>query len=166
MIGLTGEELRQAGVANAEVRVGDAEHLDIAGESVDVVLCGFCVFLFLQPRVTLDGFRRVLRSGGRFAAWILADRVLDYPWVFDALARPVSEMSSELAPGEVCSSPPRHCRSSSRKPGFDDISTTTAEHRFPFADVDALLGWWRPHFLGPVLSSLGAQDLQRFRTRV
>jgi ubiquinone/menaquinone biosynthesis C-methylase UbiE len=163
MIELIGEQLRRDSVANAEVRVGDAEHLEIEDRSFDVVLCGFCVFLFPQPLQAFGEFRRVLRAGGRFACSTFADGVLDYPWVFDALdeagiqtgLRPRSEpnplltsegLSKALAQAE-----------------FDQITTTPMEHRFLFGDVDALLRWWQSHFLGPAFSRMHADELHRFR---
>jgi len=55
---------------SVEVRVGDSEHLDLADDSFDVVLCGFGVFFFPDPSAALSECRRVLRNDGRFVASI------------------------------------------------------------------------------------------------
>jgi O-methyltransferase/aklanonic acid methyltransferase len=66
MVEMMAEELRSNGARNAEVRLGDAEHLDLPDGSFDVVTCGFSVFFFPAPEVALTGCRRVLKPGGRF----------------------------------------------------------------------------------------------------
>ncbi|HEV8637121.1 MAG TPA: methyltransferase domain-containing protein, partial [Chloroflexota bacterium] len=65
MVRETAAEIARRGLTNAEVRVMDAESLDLPEDSFDAVLCGFAVFFFPRLDAALRAFRRVLRPGGR-----------------------------------------------------------------------------------------------------
>jgi ubiquinone/menaquinone biosynthesis C-methylase UbiE len=70
---------RELGLANVDVRVMDAEHMDLPDDSVDCVLCRFGYMLMPDAATALAETRRVLRDGGRlaFAVWAAAER---NPW--------------------------------------------------------------------------------------
>lgn len=70
-----------AGVANVEHRVLDAERMDLEDDSIDGVLCRFGYMLMADPGAALAETRRVLRDGGKlsFAVWGPPDRNL---WAF------------------------------------------------------------------------------------
>jgi SAM-dependent methyltransferase len=59
------------GIANVEFREMDAERIDLATASVDVVLCRWAYMLIDDPLEALRETQRVLRPGGRvsFAVW-------------------------------------------------------------------------------------------------
>jgi SAM-dependent methyltransferase len=61
----------ELGVTNAEWRDLDAERMDIADESIDVVLCRWGYMLMADPVAAMHETRRVLRPRGRlaFAVW-------------------------------------------------------------------------------------------------
>ena len=67
------------GLGNVEFRVLDAEHMDLADDSVDTALCRWGYMLMADPAAALKETRRVLRDGGRlaFAVWQTPDR---NPW--------------------------------------------------------------------------------------
>lgn len=67
MIRETSVELSARGLSNVELRVMDAEALELPDAAFDIVLCGFAVFFFPNVHVALREFRRVLRPGGRLA---------------------------------------------------------------------------------------------------
>jgi len=54
-------EISQRGLANAQIRQMDAEHLDFPESSFEVVLCGFALFFFPQLDRALAEFGRVLK---------------------------------------------------------------------------------------------------------
>jgi O-methyltransferase/aklanonic acid methyltransferase len=56
-----------AGLPGVELRVMDAEHLDFAAASFDVVTCAFAVFFLPDPERAAAQFHRVLRPGGLVA---------------------------------------------------------------------------------------------------
>lgn len=70
-----------AGLANVEHRVLDAERMDLEDASVDGVVCRYGYMLMADPAAALSETRRVLRDGGRlaFAVWGPPDRNL---WAF------------------------------------------------------------------------------------
>ena len=165
MVELVAEDLRRASVTNAQVRVGDAEHLDLEDESFDVVTCGFGVFLFPATDVALRECRRVLRQGGRFAASTFADGMLDYPWFPEVLQHMGLMGPLPTPPGRGVSLPLLRSGELSQilvESGFQEISTTTTSRRFVFADLDAFVLWVRSHAFGLLLRQLDADGLQRF----
>jgi O-methyltransferase / aklanonic acid methyltransferase len=67
MVAALGDEIRRRRIANASAERMDAERLDVADASCDLVLCGFMLHLLPDPSSAVAEFRRVLRSGGRCA---------------------------------------------------------------------------------------------------
>lgn len=67
MIDATRAEIVRRGVANAEVRVMDAETLEFPDGTFDVVLCGFALMFFPRLQETLAELRRVLAPNGMLA---------------------------------------------------------------------------------------------------
>jgi ubiquinone/menaquinone biosynthesis C-methylase UbiE len=164
MVELTADELRRDNVANAEVRVGDAEHLDLADESFDVVTCGFGVFLFPSPSVALAESRRVLRVGGRYAASTFTDGLNDYPWLPEVvgafgLLEKMRDRSAQTGPLLRSDGLSQLLTDA----GFAPAETMASERRFVFGDVDAYLVWVRSHAFGPLLSGLSEREFRRFR---
>jgi O-methyltransferase/aklanonic acid methyltransferase len=163
MVELATEELRRDDIANAEVRVGDAEHLDVADRSFDAVTCGFGVFFFPQPAASAEA-RRVLRAGGRFAASTFNDERLDYPWLPEVIndlgvLGDMRTRSGSTAPMLRADG----LASLLEEVGFDRVTVTTSEHRFVFVDVDAYLLWVHSQAYGVLLASLDEEGQQRFR---
>jgi SAM-dependent methyltransferase len=69
----------ELGIANAEFRSLDAEHMDLEDGSVDGVLCRWGYMLMADPGAALAETRRVLRDGGRVAFSVWADPEQN-PW--------------------------------------------------------------------------------------
>ena len=63
MIELAGADLRAAGVANVELRVMDAQHLEFPDASFDVLTAAFALFFLPDPVRAAAEFHRVLRRG-------------------------------------------------------------------------------------------------------
>jgi SAM-dependent methyltransferase len=61
----------------------DAEDLDFREASFDAVLCGFGLMFFPHLAQTLDGFRKVLKPGGRLAVSTWATPDPRYTWELD-----------------------------------------------------------------------------------
>jgi ubiquinone/menaquinone biosynthesis C-methylase UbiE len=162
MVELLAGELRSEGTRNAEVRVGDAEHLDLPDASVDVVTCGFGVFFFPAPVVALGECRRVLRAGGRFAASTFADGMLDYDWLPAVIAQMglTEALRSRRGSGSLLRS--SALAQALAAAGFQEATTTTSRRRFVFPDLDAYLLWVRSHAFGAVVAQLSARDRRRF----
>jgi ubiquinone/menaquinone biosynthesis C-methylase UbiE len=65
------ERARELG-REIDLRVGDAEHLDIADESFDTVICTYGLCTIPDDRSAVREAKRVLRPGGRL---LLAEHV-------------------------------------------------------------------------------------------
>jgi len=75
MIELAGADLRAAGIADVDLRVMDAEHLDFPDARFDVLTAAFALFFLPDPARAAAEFQRVLRPGGVVAVstWGLED---------------------------------------------------------------------------------------------
>jgi len=159
MIAATAAALRAEGVENAQVRVGDAEHLELAAASFDAVICGFGVFFFPEPQRALSECRRVLRPGGRFAASTFTSGRGGYAWAED-VARGTGEDPQPVQ------SPVRTAEgleNALRQAGFEQIGSAACQARFVFADADAYLAWIWSHAGRRVLEKLDDIGLERYR---
>ena len=98
---------REQGLANIEYRVLDAEHMDLAADSVDGVICRFGYMLMADPAAALAETRRVLRPRGRlvFSVWGPPER---NPWV--------SQLGLLAVQRGLMQPPSRGCLGSSRWP--------------------------------------------------
>ncbi|MGY1709844.1 class I SAM-dependent methyltransferase [Geodermatophilus sp. SYSU D00758] len=65
------------GLGNARFVAGDLEHLAVADESADVVLCAFGLYFAVDLPAAVTGLWRVLRPGGRLVVTTWGRRVLE-----------------------------------------------------------------------------------------
>jgi len=64
MLTRAGEKMAHAGYQHVSFREGMAEHLPLATDSVDVVMCHMLMHHVVSPRTVLAELRRVVRPGG------------------------------------------------------------------------------------------------------
>jgi ubiquinone/menaquinone biosynthesis C-methylase UbiE len=158
MIAATAAKLRAEGIENAEVRVGDAEHLDLPDAAFDVVLCAFGVFFFPDPSAAFAECHRVLRPGGRFAASTFLSGRGGFAWA-DEVAR---ELGHDPQPVRSPVRQAEGLRSALDCAGFEEISSVERQARFLFADSDAYLAWVWSHAGRRVLEHLDERGLRRY----
>ena len=72
MLKLAADAAREAGLTNVEMRVMDAENIDLDADSFDAVICQLGLFLFPDPPNVLWAIRRVVRPGGKIAALVFS----------------------------------------------------------------------------------------------
>ena len=72
MMKLAADTAREAGLTNVEMRVMDAENIDLEADSFDAVVCQLGLFLFSDPVRVLRSMRRVLRPGGKVAVLVFS----------------------------------------------------------------------------------------------
>jgi O-methyltransferase/aklanonic acid methyltransferase len=162
MIDLARQQLDGRGLSpgSVDVRVGDAEHLDLPDESFDVVVCGFGVFFFPDPTAALSEFWRVLRGGGRFVASTFVGGGGGYPWIGDIVReiRPVSSMPLRSPVATATGLTERMVHA-----GFVELTTRQVEARFVFPDVDSYLDWNWSTGTRLLLESLNDQEADVYR---
>ena len=134
----------ELGVENAEYRVLDAEHLDLADASVDRVLCRFGYMLMADTAAALGETRRVLRGGGRlaFAVWGPGER---NPWGTirsqTLIERGHMQPPEPGAPGPFTMGSAERTRGLLEQAGFRQVGLEEVPVRLPFRGVEAYVAW-------------------------
>jgi O-methyltransferase/aklanonic acid methyltransferase len=162
MIALLAHELEAEHVSNAEVRVADADDLDVAAAAFDAVTCGFVIHHFADLTATLGACRSALRPGGRIAASTFADGGPDFPWVLEALAATGAFPGLRDTAQQHRTTEASQLQTSLTDAGYESITTTRVQQRFVFADADEHMQWLRAHGLGTVINRLQPEHLQLF----
>ena len=160
------------GLGNVELRVVDAQQIDLPDDHVDAVVARFGLMLVPdQPRAVSE-IRRVLRPGGRCAwgTWGPPDR---NPWIFEIvsalMANGVTLPGDPFAPGGVFSlSTPEPNRELASGAGFEDVAVqeVTGEFRHQSAEE-----YWdfNTAIAGPVaevIATLGQDQLAAVRSHL
>jgi SAM-dependent methyltransferase len=169
MVGAARRRADELELSNVECQVMDAEHMSLADDSVDGVLCRWGYMLMADPEAALAETRRVLRPGGRLclSVWGPAD---DNQWA--VLPRRALSAGGHLPaakpgdPGIFAMSSEERIRELVIGAGFETIEIEPVEVEYRFDDFD---DYW--NFLDElaggialVLERLSADELARVRT--
>jgi ubiquinone/menaquinone biosynthesis C-methylase UbiE len=165
MIEATARELAEQGLSQVTVQVMDAEQLTFPEASFDAVLCGFGLMFFPHLADALQGFRRVLKPGGRLAVSTWAPPDPRFGWelkqwqAFGILDRHASRlMTQPLEEAEVVAE-------ALGRAGFEAVEIRTVVDEVVHRD-DA--HWWgRLNNAGMsklALDSLSSVERERFQT--
>lgn len=162
MVEALAADLADRGVANAEVRVGDAEAIDLPDASVDAITAGFMIFFCPDPDRVLAELHRVLRAGGTLALSTF-DGDTPSKWVRSVAAEIFGESDGRAAEAfdhvEVLEPALRHA-------GFRDVDGFDVFEPVRYASLDELEAWHRSHYMRSLLDILDEDQLALYRRRM
>lgn len=170
MVDVARRRSEAAGVTNVELRVMDAQDIDLDDGSVDVVVHRFGPMLLPDPERSARHVRRVLRPGGRYGTvvWGRAEANPMFPLFGRALMR-LGFMSGGPPPADDLDvAQPAVTRAMLERAGFDDITVTELDLPLAFDSFDEL--WVMPsEIAGPVaelLRGLNRSDFDRAKNAI
>ena len=147
------------GLAQAEVRVMDAEQLDFPDATFDRVLCGFGLSFMPDSTAALRQFYRVLRPGGVVGATTFRAQPT-MAWLKELME------SFGVAGDGLVTRPltnPDVLAAVFTEAGFAAVEVVAEDESRLYADEDA---WWRARWLGASRAGMEAMDeptRERFR---
>lgn len=133
-------DLAPRALANVEVRVGDAEHLELPDASFDAVTGGFMIFFPPEPLRVLGEIRRVLRPGGRVALSIY-DGAAGFPFQAE-LEASIGAAPRQASPGRRFDDSAVLCAALSDG-GFRVVEEREMRERFRFTSLEQVERWQR-----------------------
>ncbi len=141
MIATLRENVRAAGLANVESRVGDGQALPFGDESFDGAFSMFGLMFFPEVARGFSELRRVLRPGGRavVSGWAPLDRVPLFVGMFEALSEAMPELPLKGHPGALAS--PEEIRAEMTAAGFREIEVREVTHGWDAATTDEAWGF-------------------------
>ena len=140
MLGRAEVAVRERGLCNVELRLGDAEQLDFGRATFDLVLCSFGLSSFADKDRALSAFLAVLRPGGRVG---LVDT---FGWYFqhDPRWRGVEAVFHAFgALRSACAQVDLQILIAGA--GFTDVETVEDTCELVFADEEEWWGWSWSH---------------------
>lgn len=160
MVALTAARVRELGLANVSVQVGDAENLsEFADGEFDCAACAFGIFFLPDPKAALREFVRVVRPGGVVAlsSWGPPDaRYGWYPRLREELG--IARVGLETQDFET----PDELRRALESAGLAEIDVAIEPVVFSFEPDE----WWRWLFTGAAratIETLSPAERERFR---
>ena len=129
MLAAAADAAREAGLANVTTRVMDAQRLDFEPNSFDAAICRNGLMLIPEPAKALAAIRRVLKTGGRFAAMVFGPAEKN---PCQAITMAVARRSGRLPPvapdqpGMFRLGDPGVLESAYRAAGFRDVAVHSA----------------------------------------
>jgi SAM-dependent methyltransferase len=159
MLNVAAEAVRQAGLANVETRVMNAENIELDSDSFDAVICRMALMLFSTPGKALNRMRRVVKAGGKVAVMVHAALERNpYHAIRQETVRRLGNIPWP-APGEpwmFALGAPGVLEGLYREAGFQNVSAHAAPIRRGFPSAAAAVGSMRK----------GAGDLKELMTEL
>ena len=171
MVAAAHRRAEELGIRNVELRVLDAERMELETDSVDGVLCRWGYMLMVDPATAFAETRRVLRPGGRlaFSVWAGPER---NPWA--SLVGRILVAQGHIpppdpeAPGIFAMADPGRIRKFVTEAAFAEPEIEEVFFLWPFADQYT---YWRfltevAGAISPVLRSLPPETRAVVREQV
>ncbi len=145
---------RGLGLSNIDLRVGDAERLDLEDASFDVVLCGLGIMFVPDPQAAATEWLRVLRPGGRvaFSTWRYGFGTPALRQLLNARLATLGINGTSIA--DQATQDSEACRTLLQDAGFVDTDVVTEQHGFFFSNPDE---YWLEDVTGSITGALLAK---------
>ena len=160
MLKIADEAVRNAGLANIDTRVMDAENIDLEADSFDAVICRMGLMLFSDPIKALVGMRRVVKPSGKVVALVLSSEeknpFLSMPLEVVRRAAKISPLETGQC-GPFALSGPAVLEDVYRRAGFADVAVHSVSLCRRFGSMDDTLRALKdlsPFFLGDLIAKL------------
>src|SRR5262245_57098206 len=155
------QKVAVAGLTHVEFRAGDAECLDVADQSFDVVLCASALFFVPDMLAALREWHRVLKPGGQVGFSGFGPTFLQpLRDLWDARLRQYGVSVPTSVPGERLAEP-ETCRQLLQEAGFAQIEVQSEQLGYYLQTAGE---WWAESWVGinrlPVLQLTPAQRAQ------
>jgi SAM-dependent methyltransferase len=166
MLNVAAEAARQAGLANVETRVMNAENIELDSDSFDAVICRIALMLFSTPGKALNRMRRVVKPGGKVAVMVYAALERNpYHSIFQETVRRLGNIPWP-APGEpwmFALGAPGVLEGLYREAGFQNVSVHAAPIPRGFPSAAAAVGNMRKAAgdLKELMTQLNEADRER-----
>lgn len=138
MLNRAAQAAREAGLANVETRVMNAENLEPDASSFDAVLCRMGLMLFPQPLKALTSMQRVVKPEGRVAVMVHSTPARNpYHGLPLGIVRRIGSMATPPPeqPGMFALAGPGVLEETFRKSGLQDISVCPVAIRRKFSSL-------------------------------
>ena len=141
MLRETKKEARQQGWEGAHVIQMDGDALGFPSNAFDFVLCGFAIFFFRQPDLTLQEWKRVLRRDGKLVVCVVGRSDERWNWFNELLVAYHERYGFPIAPmrnGIELNKPP-DIQAEMREAGFRQSAILTEDYQLIYRDERE---WW------------------------
>jgi ubiquinone/menaquinone biosynthesis C-methylase UbiE len=164
MVEHTTADIQARGLTQAEMRLMDAEALDLPKGSFDVVLCSFAVFFFNDLARALRRMREVLVPGGTIGFAFARGTDPRWEWYEALLGRYGVLERLPPRPGEPGIREPQALVEALISAGFNAVREIEEATELAFRDAE---DWWASlwtHGSRLALEMVATSELERFRT--
>jgi len=160
MLEIAAKMVRNVGLTNVDLRLMDAQKIDLDRDSFDAVICRMGLMLFSDPIKALVGMRNVVKPSGKVVALVLSSEEKNpFLGIPLGVARRAAKIASPETgrPGVFALSSPGALEEVYRRAGFADIAVHAASLRRRFRSMDDTLYSLRalsPFFLHDFVTNL------------
>jgi len=146
MLEAAAEAAREADLTNVEIRIADAQALDLEPDAFDAAITRLGLMLMPDPAAALASIYRVLRSGGKLAAMVFgpADRNPNFSIPLEVLSRHLDRPSAARAqPGLFALGDRSELERLFHQAGFRDVTVQAVAAPRPYSSVQEAAAYVR-----------------------